>query len=393
MEHIDVPSLAGKTVKKNNHKKVLHIITGLNDGGAESVLTRLCLNSHSVNHVVVSMIDLGKYGSILQAHGIKVHALFMGRKLSNIFKLFKLVHLIKLEQPDVVQTWMYHADLFGGMAAKLAGVRRVCWGVRHSVLERDKTKTSTIVTAKLCSVLSKWIPEFIICCANKALEVHANIGYQRSKMLVIPNGYDLAKFSQDNAIRVRMREHFEQPEECFFIGLVGRYHPFKDHHNLFHALALVKNEIPTIRCLLVGKDMLENNTEIMKVINKLSLQDNVVLAGQYSDISAVMNALDLHVLSSSSEAFPNVLAEAMACGTPCVTTNVGDAQDIVGDNSVCCSSGDSRALANLILMMHNEWLYYPDSWVIRKNACIERIEERFSIQRMVNSYEDIWLKH
>lgn len=380
-------------MSENKYKKILHIITGLNDGGAESVLSRLCLNTARVKNIVISLVDLGKYGPILQAEGIKVYALGMSKNPLSLFKCFKLIHLIKSEQPDVVQTWMYHADLLGGVAARLAGVQQIFWGVRHSVLEKGKSKRSTIAIAHLCAWLSKWIPTCIICCANKALEVHADIGYQKSKMLVIPNGYDLAQFNQNEFDRTMVRAHFEQTEDRFFIGLVGRYHPFKDHKNLLYALALVCKTIPSIRCLLVGKGLSNENIELMEMINGLGLQSNVVLAGQRSDISAIMNALDLHVLSSSSEAFPNVLAEAMACGTPCVTTNVGDALDIIGDATVCCPSCDSQALANIILKMHDEWLHFPEAWKMRKIVCVQRIEERFSIQSMVKNYEDCWLQH
>src|SRR5690606_1321067 len=114
------------------------------------------------------------------------------------FNFFKLINLIKADRPDVVQTWMYHADLLGGIAARLAGVRRVFWGIRHSILEKGKSKRSTILIARLCGMLSRWIPEKIICCAHKALEVHADIGYDSSKLLVISNGYDLTRFKSDS---------------------------------------------------------------------------------------------------------------------------------------------------------------------------------------------------
>ncbi len=371
-------------------KKVVHIITGLNDGGAEGVLTRLCLHSEQVQHVVISLMDEGKYGPLLARSGVTVHCLGMNPGKPSIVRLFRLVRLIRAEQPDAVQTWMYHADLLGGIAARLAGVRRVFWGIRHSTLEKGKSKRSTIMIARLCAFLSSWVPEKIICCANKAQDVHADIGYSARKLRVIPNGYDLSRFRSDAAAGAKVRAELGLGPNDFIIGNVGRFDPLKDHSNLLQALARVAECKIPFRCLLIGKGVSPDNTGLVKQITALGLQDSVVLVGQRSDIPAVMNALDLHVLSSSSEGFPNVIAEAMACGTPCVSTDVGDALDIVGDKEACCPARDPQALADLIIKSAREWLHSPSTWQARKVVSSRRIAEKFSIEAMVEAYETCW---
>jgi len=371
-------------------KKVVHIITGLNDGGAEGVLTRLCLHSEQVQHVVISLMDEGKYGPLLARSGVAVHCLGMNPGKPSIVRLFRLVRLIRAEQPDVVQTWMYHADLLGGIAARLAGVRRVFWGIRHSTLEKGKSKRSTIMIARLCAFLSNWVPEKIICCANKAQDVHADIGYSRRKLRVIPNGYDLARFRSDAAAGAKVRAELGLGPNDFIIGNVGRFDPLKDHSNLLQALARVAECKIHFRSLLIGKGMSPDNTGLVEQIAALGLQDSVLLVGQRSDIPAVMNALDLHVLSSLSEGFPNVIAEAMACGTPCISTDVGDALDIVGDKEACCPARDPQALADVIIKLAREWQQYPSIWQARKAASSQRIEEKFSIEAMVEAYEACW---
>lgn len=372
-------------------KKVLHIITGLNDGGAEGVLTRLCLHSKQPQHAVVSLMDAGKYGQILTDAGVTVHCLDMSPGSPSIASLFRLIKLIRTEQPDVVQTWMYHADLLGGIAARLAGVRQICWGIRHSVLEKGKSKKSTIMIARLCALLSRWIPKKIICCADEALRVHAEIGYDSSKLLVIPNGYDLTQFKPDSSLRALARDELGFGENEFVLGKVGRFDPLKDHFNLLQAAALVAQQQIKFKCLLIGKGLSQDNEVIINQIAKLGLQDKVVLAGQRADIPAIMNALDLHVLSSSSEGFPNVIAEAMASGTPCVSTNVGDALEILGDAEVCCEAQNPQALANLICKMHEDYTHNPDSWTHRKASSVQRIQTKFSIEGMVTAYESCWL--
>lgn len=372
------------------NKKILHIIIGLNDGGAEAVLCRLCLSSPPNNHVVISLMDKGKYGPILEEAGVKIFSLGMKPGAPSIRRFWQLIRLIRSESPNIVQTWMYHADLLGGIAAKLAGVKKVFWGIRHSTLEKDKTKKSTIAIARLCALLSRFIPEKIICCAHRALSVHRDIGYSANKLVVIPNGYDFSKFTLDEQSALMMRASFGISREKFLIGKVGRYDPFKDHNNLLSALAHLKTSGVDFKCLLVGRGLSTENTELMARIESLGLSDQVILAGQRTDIPAVMNALDLHVLSSSSEGFPNVLAEAMACGTPAVSTDVGDAGEIVGDSGLLCPSRNPRALCDLILAMHTEWAERSDAWAERRTKCIQHINNNFSIGRMVSAYDSCW---
>ena len=372
------------------NSRVVHIITGLNDGGAEGVLFRLCLNSTNNRHIVISLMDKGKYGPLLEDAGVSVYYLGMNPGRPSIKRFLKLVSLIRSEEPDAVQTWMYHADLLGGLAAKFAGVRKIVWGIRHSTLEKGKAKNSTIAIARLCAVLSRFVPEKIVCCADKALSVHRDVGYAARKLLVIPNGYDLSKFMVDEQSGSQVRASLGISPETFLLGKVGRYDPFKDHDNLLSALYELQLSGIDFKCLLVGRGLTTENSELIARINELRLTDRVILAGQRTDIPAVMNALDLHVLSSSSEGFPNVLAEAMACGTPAVSTDVGDAGEIVGDPALLCPPRNPKALSELMLAMHAEWLERPDDWAERRIRCVEHIKTNFSIERMVAAYEQCW---
>ena len=371
-------------------KKVLHIITGLGDGGAEGVLYRLCTHSFAVNHIVISLMDDGKYGALLRQNGVEVHTLGLNPGQPSILKFFRLIRLIRSIKPDVIQTWMYHADLLGGLASRLAGVKRVFWGIRHSTLDKGKAKRSTILIARVCAAVSGWLPESIVCCAHKALSVHADLGYAKDKLLVIPNGYDLSRFKPDVLTGQLVRSELGVTNSEFLIGKVGRFDPFKDHENLLKALAQLKAQGMKFRCLLVGKGLGIDNQPLIHLISTLNLTDRIILAGPRSDIPAVMNALDLHVLASSSEGFPNVLAEAMACGTACVATNVGDALDIIGDVGLTCPPGDSGALAELTLEAHQQWSKYPQLWAEHKKNCADKIQQRFSIQSMVSAYESCW---
>jgi len=368
---------------------ILHVITGLNNGGAEAVLYRLCAYDKDYNHTVISLMDKGKYGPLLEEAGVVVHCLNMpaGRvTLSGLYQLFKLVRKLK---PDAVQAWMYHADLLGGIIARLAGIKNVYWNIRHTTLEPGHSKRSTILIAKLCAKLSKRVPKGIVCCAEKAVEVHGEIGYDTSKMMVIANGYDLSSLRLIPNPQAQLKK--ELGDVFPLIGMVGRFDPQKDHFGLLDAFAFVKNAGVPHKLALVGRDLNTSNVALIEKIQFLGLKGEVLLLDQRTDIPTIMNSLYLHVLSSSfGEAFPNVLAEAMACGTPCVTTDVGDAAVIVGETGWVVPPKNPQALADAILIALNEQQTNPEAWASRKVACRERVVENFSIETMVERYHQVW---
>ena len=302
-------------------RKILHIITGLSDGGAEAVMTRLCISSKKYEHSVISLQGRGKHGKTLEDHGILVKTLGMNRDLSSLVNVTRLPKIIRQEAPDVVQTWMYHADLIGGIAARLARVKKVCWGVRHSSLSNKKKKHQ--VCAFLCAVVSIAVPHIIICCGNAALRAHAKIGYQRCKLEVIFNGYDISRFYPDTLSRAEIRESLGLRQDEFVLGNVSRFDPNKDHKNLLQALYILKDTDIKFRCLLVGKDMENNNHRLEQLVSHFDLEDSVAL-GQKTIFQQYR--LDVHL--SSLSGFPNVVTEAMACGVISVSTNVGDAYEI-----------------------------------------------------------------
>lgn len=370
---------------------VLHVITGLNNGGAEGVLYRLCKYDSKYRHIVVSLMDYGKYGPLLLEAGIEVHCLDMKQGRVSFSGLWRFYKLLKHYKPDVVQTWMYHANLIGGCLAKIAGIKVVFWNVRHTTLEPGNSKRLTIRIARLCAFFSGWIPNKIVYCAHEAKVVHEALGYKKGKAIIIGNGYDLQQFSIDCELRVAFRSELGLVENENLIGMVGRYNPQKDHANLIESLSLVKKAGYSFKIVLIGPDLTRNNTSIMNQISDKQLNDNVFLLGQRTDISKVMNGLDFHVLSSSfGEAFPNVLAEAMACGTPCVTTDVGDASLIVCDTGWVVPPKDAKSLSNAIAQALDEKQLRNQEWIERQEECRNHIVDNFSIEKMVLGYQKVW---
>jgi glycosyltransferase involved in cell wall biosynthesis len=372
-----------------NERPVVHIITGLNDGGAEAVLYRLVTNDHTRKHCVISMMAAGKYGPLLQQEGIEVFCLGMPQGRVTIRGVWRLWSLLRVFKPQVVQTWMYHADLIGGVVARLAGVKTICWGIHHSNLTLGMVKRSTIIVAKICARLSGMIPTHIVSCSEQAAMVHQKLGYCAYKFSVIANGYDLQKFDPVVNARVGLLKTLGVPDNTALLGMVARFDPQKDHANLIAALSQVKKQNPQFCCVLVGTDMVSTNRELIELLRKFNMKDHVKLLGPRNDIPFIMSAIDIHVLSSLSEAFPNVLAEAMACATPCVTTDVGDAALIVGETGWVMPAGNAEDMASALLESFVALADTP-GWIIRKNRARQRIVENFSLEKMLNAYRDVW---
>lgn len=367
---------------------VLHVITGLGDGGAEAVLYRLVTHDSEDNHHVISLSGEGKYGDLLRQHGVNVVALCMPRGRLTLSGCLRLWRYMRNCHPDLVQTWMYHSDLLGGIFARLTGLP-VVWGIHNTLLVPGRSSRSTIFVAQLCSGIFRRIPQKIIACAQSAAEVHNKLGYDGQRMVVIPNGYELFQFMPKAELRYKLRTEWGISNDVPIVGMVARFDPYKDHANLFAALGILKRKIGNFKLVLVGVGIDCKNSELKKYISLAGLGEDTYLLGQRNDIPAVMNAIDVHVLSSTAEAFPNVLAEAMACGTPCVSTDVGDAKLIIGDTGIIVEAQNAPALSDAIGELLSEWRE-PCLWKQRQKACWERINQKFSISNMVRGYRAVW---
>jgi glycosyltransferase involved in cell wall biosynthesis len=372
--------------------KILHIIAGLNKGGAEAVLIRLVTADQQMGnqHYVLSLMDRGIFADQLEQVDAKVYALNFPRGRVTLNGLVQLFRLVRQIHPDVVQTWMYHADLIGGFVARLAGVRAIAWGVRHANLDLAYNSRSTLVVVRLCALLSAWVPRLIISCSAEATRVHQAVGYSDRKFVQIPNGYNLSHLQPDLRARAAIRAELGFARDVFVLGMVARFDAQKDHHNLVQALGILKRRGVSFVCVLAGLGLDRNNTKLTSWLTEACVIDSVRLLGPRSDVPALMNALDVHVLSSMGEAFPNVLAEAMACGTPCVTTDVGDASIIVGGYGWVVAPQNSDALANSLELAYSSFVSDPVGWRLRQAACRSHIMTNFDLDQMCQRFRQAW---
>jgi glycosyltransferase involved in cell wall biosynthesis len=370
--------------------KVVHIITGLDADGAETVLYRVTsrMDRARFRNEVISLTERGPMAERLEASGVPVRALEMRRGSVNPLEVLRLARWIKQSQPSVVQTWMYHADLMGGVAARLAR-KPVVWGIHHSNLEPRQNKRLTIWTARACATLSSRVPRRIVCCSEATRLAHTQFGYVDAKMEVIPNGFDLQEFYPDSQARNAMRRELGLAEETPLIGMAARFHIQKGHRDFIEAAKTLHTLVPQAHFVLCGNGVDGDNAELTGWIKQggSELAGSFHLLGRRRDMRRFFSAIDIATSSSLSEAFPVAVGEAMACGTPCVVTNVGDSALIVGDTGKVVPAEDPQALA---AAWQSLLAGGAGARKLMGHAARERIEARFDLDTIVGRYQELY---
>jgi glycosyltransferase involved in cell wall biosynthesis len=335
---------------------------------------------------VVSLTDRGAMGETMAARGVPVAALGGRRGAVRPSLLWRLVGVLREQAPDIVQTWVYHSNLLGGLAAQAAGRVPVIWNLRRGTLDRARHKRLTRWTARTCASLSRRLPARIVCCSEAAREAHIGMGYAREKMLVIGNGFDLERFQPCPAARAAVRRELGIPDEAFVIGRIARFHSDKDYGTLLLAAARLAL-LPGVDFVLAGPGVESGNYELAALVRAAGLTKRCHLLGDRPDIPRLTAAFDVATSSSVSEGFPNVVGEAMACGVPCVVTDVGDSRRIVGPTGRVVQAGDAAGLARAwreLLTLDPEQRRQL-GWAAR-----QRIEQHFSLPGVVARYQALY---
>jgi len=369
--------------------RVIHIIVGLNVGGAELMLQRLVSASptaRGLQHSVVSLTAIGPIGAELRKAGIEVDALGMKSVLDAPRIILALSRLFSKRQPDIVQTWMYHADLLGGLAARIVKQRKVIWGIRTTDVGAGNSR-STVAVMRLCAWLSSRIPQVIACAAVASRDAHVAVGYDPNKMVVVPNGFDLDRLVTGALKGRQVRADCAYAHEEIVVGTVGRFNAAKDHRNFVRAAGLIATRHPNARFLMVGRGLDRTNAELMGWIAETGHPSRFTLLGERSDVPACLAAMDVFCLSSRTEGFPNVVGEAMSVGLPCVVTNVGDAAFLVGNTGVVVPKENAAALAD---GLDEVLALAPARRAALGQQARDRIVAEFTIDRARQRFEAIY---
>jgi glycosyltransferase involved in cell wall biosynthesis len=367
---------------------VVHLITELNTGGAEQMLRKLVtrMDAERFRCIVVPMTDHGPIGRAIAASGIPVFPLGMGRGRPTIGGLAKLYHLLRQECVDIVQTWLYHADLLGLVVGRIAEVGKVIWGIRCSDMHLRKYRPLTALTVRLCGALSPLVNAIVVN-SHEGKRIHRKRGYHTERMFIIPNGFDTERYRPDPSLKDRLRNELGLSKDAVLIGLVARFDPMKDHATFFKAAANLCQRNEHVHFVLAGRGMEPGNGESASLIDPL-LQSRVHLLGLREDIPELMAGLDIASSSSAfGEGFSNTIGEAMSCGVPCVVTDVGDSARIIGDTGLVVPPGDPAALADAWLDMINAG---KEERKARGEKARSRIVENFELGKIVKRFEKFY---
>lgn len=365
--------------------RVAHVITGLSTGGAEMSLLRLLATTdrRRISPVVVALKD-GELGSAMADLGVPVFALQASRGPLAAGAVARLAVLLRRERVDVVQSWMYHADLVGGLAARAARTRGVAWGIRQGDMNATTTRRSTRAIAHACARLSTLLPDSIVCCTAGAAEAHAALGYDRSRMLVIPNGLPVPVVP--DSTRMQVRRALDIAPDALVVARIARWHPHKDYPLLMRAFRDVVAQQPRALLLGVGRGVTADEPEVARLLHEFDLDAHVRLLGERRDVTALLAASDIVVSNSNGEGFPNTVAEGMALGIPAVVTDVGESRELVRTTGWVVGPRDPQALAASLLTA----LSTERTELSRRGAAArDRIRGSYGTEAMADSYASL----
>ncbi len=357
--------------------KILHIISGLGMGGAENTLYNLVKFDKKNQHVIISLSKPLFFEKKIKQLNVEVFNFDL--KKSFFLSVFYIIKILKKKKPDLLQCWMYHAELLSIIIKFFVPVD-IYWNIRNSTPYTKSFRFFTRIIIFINSFFSYITPKKILSCSNIATKNHINIGYNKNIFFYIPNGIDVKKFCISR-----------KKTNIFNIGCVARWSPQKDHLNLIKALYyLSKNSLKKWKCVLVGKNVDKNNIVLTKNIKLFNLGNFIKLIGLSTNIEKFYNSIDLLVVpSKDGEGFPNVILEAYASGVPCISTDTGDAKYIISNKKLIVDPNNSMALFKSIqkIMKDKKIFSIKNKTLLRK-----KVINKYSINSMIEAYNLIWKK-
>ncbi len=336
---------------------------------------------------VACLAETGSVAKSITALNIPVHSLRIRRGRPSLAGLVRCSQWLKWEQPDILQTWLYHSDLLGLVAGKFARIPVIVWNLRASDLDMTRYSVLSALTIRTCARLAR-LPNAIVVNSEAGYHYHVRKGYHPRRWIVITNGIDTELFKPDLQARKEVRRELGLQADAVLIGMVGRFDPAKDHENFLIAAGKVAAGENSAHFVLVGEGVTDDNCFLKAMVKQSSLAERVHFLGPRTDIPRLTAAMDIAACSSSSEGFPNIVLEAMACGVMCVVTDVGDCAKIVADTGIVAPPKNAEAFAASLrrsIVM---------GATLRRQlgiAARERVRDRYSLQSVVEQYQNLYV--
>lgn len=366
--------------------RIMHLISTLDVGGAEQNLFRLAtsMDGSAFRNYAVCMTRPGIFGKRLEQSGIPVYSLRMGKGIPDFRAAFRLRFLAGIVRPDIIQCWMYHANLLG---LALLSPAKTLWNIRCSDMDLSQYGPVYRLAVKAGAKLSR-IPSAVVANSYAGRDVHTKLGYHPKEWAVIPNGFDTVLFRPDTDARTRIRTELSIPQDAFVTGLICRLDPMKDHATFFEAADSFLASNPDARFILAGRGVNPASPSIRELLPRNSGRSRLHLLDERGDTAQIFASLDIATSSSAwGEGLPNAIGEAMAAGVPCAVTDVGDSGILVGDAGIVVPKKDPRALCAA-------WQRLQDIGPHERRKMGERARKRiidgYSLASMVTRYEALY---
>jgi glycosyltransferase involved in cell wall biosynthesis len=360
--------------------KLLLFTRSLNPGGTQRQMAMLARGLASRGHdvAVVLLYGGGALEALLRGSAVRVLAVGKTGRWDVIGPLLRLRRLFATESADILYAFLPMQTVLAALLCPAA--TKLVFGLRAGGMRLDRYDGLSTWSYRLEALLSRRA-DLIVANAQAIRADAARRGIDRARIAVVPNGVDTDIFRPDPAARAALRREWGVDAAAYLVGIVARLDPMKDHDTFLRAAALFARDRGDARFVVIGDGDAAWRNGLKARAAALGLGDRVIWAGERHDLPAVYNALDLATSSSAfGEGFSNVLGEAMACGTPVVATDVGDARMVLGDQGVVVPSRDPAALAR--------------GWAaMRAQGCGDglrtRIVTRFGVDSMVERTEHL----
>lgn len=365
--------------------KLAFLIRSLNVGGAERQLTELaCALDHCLFDIsVFCFYPGGELSDQLTKAGIRVVELQKKGRWDILSFSAHLTKELRALQPEILYSYMTGANLVAAtLRIVLSRNTRIVWGIRSSYIDNAKYNDWLLrYTSRLESLLSA-VPDLVIFNSAAGRRNSLLSGISNRRTVVIPNGIDTYKFRPDSEMRSRTRALWQIPNTSTLIGIVGRLDPMKDHPTFLRAAALLAQSNSNVRFACIGTGPVQYAQQLRALATQLKLDDRLIWADFSPNcMSAAYNALDICTSSSYGEGMPNAIAEAMACGVPCVVTEVGDSASVVGKTGIVVPPKNADALAAGWSMMIERLERHPSL----RSAARQKVESTFSVSALVEN--------
>ena len=365
--------------------KILHLISTLDRGGAEISLLKLVngMSRDQFQNIVVSLKNVGPIGRLIQDSGIPVSSLNMRKGFPDPRGIIPFSKIINEFEPHIIQTWLYHANLFGILFKNKA---KILWNIRCSKMDLKRYGNIYRWTVKLGALFS-YIPHVVISNSRTGRKVHEGLGYHPLQWEVIANGFDTNQFCPNSTSRKEVRTELGIPKDSIVIGRIARFDPMKGYQSFFKAVSRLHRNHPDVHFIIAGKGITKQNSELMNMIDRVSIK-KIHFLGERDDIHRIYPAMD--IVSSTSafgEGFPNSIGEAMSSGLPCVVTDVGDSKCIVNGTGIVIPKDDPIAIAQA-------WNRLINAGADERNKmgvdARRRIQKHYNLASSVKEYEELY---